>query len=191
MKRETTAPRAGSAGVRIIGGTHKRSKIDVLVRDGLRPTPSRVRETLFNWLAPAVPGARVLDCYAGTGTLGMEALSRGAADCTFIEKDPAVGRHLESHLQRFQWTDRATVLSGDVLSQNTALVAAADLIFADPPFHYGLAQAFLTWIRPQVRPDSRVMIECERTETLDLSGFEVLKTLNAGQDCVRLLRAVP
>lgn len=191
MKRETAAPRGPSKGVRIIGGTHKRSKIDVLTREGLRPTPDRVRETLFNWLAPVISGARVLDCFAGSGVLGMEALSRGAAFCTFIEKDPAVCRQLEAHLARFQWTEKARVVQGEVPRQPAKWVAESDLIFADPPFHYGLGQSFLTWIRPQVRPDSRVMIECERTEVLDLEGFETLRILNAGIDCVRLLRTLP
>ena len=70
--------------VRIIGGTLKRSKLPVLDKPGLRPTPDRVRETVFNWIAPRLPGAQVLDCFAGTGAFGFEALSRGAAYVTFI-----------------------------------------------------------------------------------------------------------
>ncbi|MEK9670819.1 MAG: 16S rRNA (guanine(966)-N(2))-methyltransferase RsmD, partial [Gammaproteobacteria bacterium] len=106
--------RKAQTGVRIIGGTLKRSKIDVLDRDGLRPTPDRVRETLFNWLMPAIPGANVIDCFAGSGVLGLEALSRGASRCTFFEKDGAVARQLEQNLERFQLNPQATVTCADV-----------------------------------------------------------------------------
>ena len=85
MKREMNKRKAHT-GVRIIGGSLRRSKIEVLDRDGLRPTPDRVRETLFNWLMPALPGAIVIDCFAGSGALGLEALSRGASECTFVRK---------------------------------------------------------------------------------------------------------
>ena len=100
--------RKAHTGVRIIGGTLKRSKIDVLDREGLRPTPDRVRETLFNWLMPALPGAIVIDCFAGSGALGLEALSRGAARCAFIEKDGAVADQLQNNLDRFQLILRRT-----------------------------------------------------------------------------------
>ena len=85
MKREMNK-RKSQMGVRIIGGTLKRSKIEVLDREGLRPTPDRVRETLFNWLMPALPGAIVVDCFAGSGVLGLEALSRGASDAHLSRK---------------------------------------------------------------------------------------------------------
>lgn len=189
MKRETATTKPGA--VRIIGGALKRSKLEVLDRPGLRPTPSRVRETIFNWLMPVIANAQILDCFSGTGALGLEALSRGARHATFIESDPLVCQMLEHNITRFDLTDRATVLRGDVLQQNLARINHAQVIFADPPFHHGISQAFLAWIRPELQPDCRLIIECERNETLDMTGYEVLKTLHAGMDSVYLLRATP
>lgn len=190
MKREMNKRKA-QTGVRIIGGTLKRSKIDVLDRDGLRPTPDRVRETLFNWLMPAIPGANVIDCFAGSGVLGLEALSRGASRCTFFEKDGTVARQLEQNLERFQLNPQATVTCADVFQASEELFKEADIIFADPPFHHGMSQDFLTWIRDKVQPDSRLAIECERDQDLDLQGFEVIRELKAGIDWLRLLRPTP
>ena len=187
MKREMNK-RKGHAGVRIIGGTLKRSKIDVLDREGLRPTPDRVRETLFNWLMPALPGAIVIDCFAGSGVLGLEALSRGAARCTFIEKDRAVANQLQNNLDRFQLTSQADVTQADVFQVAEEILQGADIIFADPPFHQGMSQLFLTWIRDKVQPDSLLVIEHERDQDLDLRGFEVIRELKAGIDWLRLLR---
>jgi len=190
MKREMNKRKA-QTGVRIIGGTLKRSKIDVLDRDGLRPTPDRVRETLFNWLMPAIPGATVIDCFAGSGVLGLEALSRGASRCTFFEKDGAVAKQLQQNLARFQLNPQATVNCADVFQAPKELFKEADIIFADPPFHQGMSQDFLTWIRDKVQPDSRLIIECERDQDLDLQGFEVIRELKAGIDWLRLLRPTP
>ena len=136
MKREMNKRKAHT-GVRIIGGTLKRSKIDVLDREGLRPTPDRVRETLFNWLMPALPGAIVIDCFAGSGALGLEALSRGAARCAFIEKDGAVADQLQNNLDRFQLTPQADVIQADLFQIAEEILQGADIIFADPPFHQG------------------------------------------------------
>jgi len=186
MKRETGKTHPGV--VRIIGGDLKRSKLDVLDRPGLRPTPNRVRETVFNWLMPVIPNASVLDCFAGTGALGFEALSRGAAQAIFVEQDPDAAHMLRHNIARFGLEPRATVVQQDALRSDRQLIQNADLIFADPPFHHGISQAFLSWIRPELQPDSRLVIECARTETLQTEGFDVLKTLNAGMDRVYLLR---
>ena len=190
MKREMNK-RKGQAGVRIIGGSLKRSKIEVLERDGLRPTPDRVRETLFDWLMPAIPGATVIDCFAGSGVLGLEALSRGASRCTFFEKDGVVAKQIEHNVARFQINSQAIITCADVFHAPKDLFTEADIIFADPPFHQGMSQDFLTWIRDKVQPDSRLVIECERDQDLDLQGFEVIRELKAGIDWLRLLRPTP
>ena len=187
MKRETNKQKTHT-GVRIIGGSLKRSKLQVLERDGLRPTPARVRETLFNWLMPAISGAEIVDCFAGTGVLGLEALSRGASRCTFVEKDPVVGRQIEENLRRFQRLDQSSILITDTFDVPAEIFITADIIFADPPFHHGMTQEFLTWIHGQVQPDSRLAIECEKNEVLNLDGFEVIRELKAGMDWLRLLR---
>ena len=88
--------------IRIIGGEHRRRQLKVLDRPGLRPTPDRVRETLFNWLAAVTPNARVLDLFAGSGVLGLEALSRGAAHVDFVEKDAAAARLLGQNIEQLR-----------------------------------------------------------------------------------------
>ena len=187
MERETNKQKT-QTGVRIIGGSLKRSKLEVLELDGLRPTPARVRETLFNWLMPAIRGAEIVDCFAGTGVLGLEALSRGASRCTFLEKDPAVARQIEANLKRFQRLDQSSILIRDTFDASAKIFNTADIIFADPPFHHGMTQEFLTWIRDKIQPDSRLAIECEKDEVLNLDGFEVIRELKAGMDWLRLLR---
>ena len=127
------APRMAAREVRIIGGLWKRSKLPVADSPGLRPTPDRVRETLFNWLGPRVPGARVLDLFAGSGALGLEALSRGAAAVSFIEKDAHAAQALRELLG--VWGARgAQVFQCDALRYLAGPPAPADLVFLDPPF---------------------------------------------------------
>src|SRR6516162_3241568 len=101
--------------VRIVAGTLRGSRIDVPDLPGLRPTPDRVRETLFNWLMPVIDGARCLDLFAGTGALGIEALSRGAAWSDFVETDPRLAQALRENLARLKQT-QAAVRGGDALA---------------------------------------------------------------------------
>lgn len=190
MKREMRKPGARGS-VRIIGGSLKRSKLEVVELKGLRPTPDRVRETLFNWLGNDWSERRVMDCYAGTGALGFEALSRGAEWCTFVEKDPIACQQINQGIERFQLEKRSTVLSRGVETLNRSDFESVDVIFADPPFNHGLAESFLTWIRDQVPTHCRLVIESERQKALNTEGFSVLKELNAGMDRVMLLRPMP
>jgi 16S rRNA (guanine966-N2)-methyltransferase len=126
-----------SGRIRIIGGSLRNSRLDVPELPGLRPTPERVRETLFNWLAPMLAGARVLDLCAGTGALGIEALSRGAASACFVEPEMRAAQALRDNLARLK------VAGGEVaaLDAQGFLRGAArpfDLVFLDPPFALGL-----------------------------------------------------
>lgn len=120
--------------VRILGGQWKRSKLPVADRPGLRPTPSRVRETLFNWLGQDLAGWRVIDAFAGTGALGFEAASRGAREALLFEQDPALAAQLQAVRTRLK-AEAVRVQRGDGLA---ALRAAAgqgwDVVFLDPPF---------------------------------------------------------
>ncbi|KGI77211.1 16S rRNA (guanine(966)-N(2))-methyltransferase RsmD [Oleiagrimonas soli] len=130
MKRKT----GGSTGqVRILGGSLRGSLLRVADLPGLRPTPSRVRETLFNWLQPTIAGARCLDLFAGTGALGMEALSRGAAQTTFVERDVAAASALRANLERLQQTG-GTVHRADALTYLAGEARPFDVVFLDPPF---------------------------------------------------------
>ena len=119
--------------VRIIGGSLRNSRLDVPALPGLRPTAERVRETLFNWLAPVIQGMRCLDLCAGTGALGIEALSRGAAAVQFVERDVHAAQALQANLVRLK-VDGGQVAATDagVFLQPAGL--AHDLVFLDPPF---------------------------------------------------------
>ncbi len=119
--------------VRIVGGDLRGSKLAVADRDGLRPTPDRVRETLFNWLAPTIAGARCLDLFAGTGALGIEAISRGAAHCSFVERDRGLAQALRGNLARLR-VETGEVVEADALDWLAKRGAAFDIVFLDPPF---------------------------------------------------------
>jgi 16S rRNA (guanine966-N2)-methyltransferase len=99
----------------------------------IRPTPDRVRETLFNWLAPRLPGAHCLDLFAGSGALGLEALSRGASQVTFVERDAAAVRELRARLSEWGGIE-GLVEQGDALRFLAAKAAPFDIVFLDPPF---------------------------------------------------------
>lgn len=146
-RRQQTRHRRGPPGsVRIIGGSWRGRRIEVLDGAELRPTPDRVRETLFNWLTPVLPGARCLDLYAGTGALGLEALSRGAAECWFVERDARLAAALEATLLRFIGQGSTGPESGPATARGRVLVTDAlrwldrpplktfDVVFLDPPY---------------------------------------------------------
>lgn len=133
-------PRAGSVGqVRIVGGRWRNTRLPVPQLPGLRPTSDRVRETLFNWLMPRLAGARVLDLFAGSGALGLEAVSRGAAHACLVERDPALATGLRQVVQKLGATSQVQVVGEDALRWlQSAPQAAADIVFVDPPFAAGL-----------------------------------------------------
>lgn len=118
--------------VRIIGGSLRNSRLDVPVIPGLRPTPERVRETLFNWLAPMLQGSCCLDLCAGTGALGIEALSRGAASAQFVERDARAAQALRDNLARLKVI--GSVANVDAAAFLDGIGQAHDLVFLDPPF---------------------------------------------------------
>ncbi len=125
--------RTSGRALRIVAGTLRGSKLAVPDRAGLRPTPDRVRETLFNWLAPHVAGARCLDLYAGTGALGIEALSRGARECVFVEHDRVLCGLLADNLVRLR-VAQARVVNEDAAGFLRGPATPFDLVFLDPPF---------------------------------------------------------
>ena len=131
-KRPKPAAR-GRNEVRIIGGQWRGRKIRFPDDTGIRPSPDRVRETLFNWLAPAVRGARCLDLFAGSGVLGLEALSRGAATAVLVDRDRNVVRHLQEVTRKLDAAG-ATVIAADALDWLAAGKGPFDIVFLDPPF---------------------------------------------------------
>jgi 16S rRNA (guanine966-N2)-methyltransferase len=128
---------AGSRVLRIIGGTWRGRRLRFPPQAEIRPTPDRVRETLFNWLGPRVPGSRCLDLFAGSGALGLEALSRGAAQVTFVEKDSVAVQELRARLTEWGAVG-ALVERSDVLRFLGTPAQPFDIAFLDPPFASGL-----------------------------------------------------
>ncbi|CUX96171.1 Ribosomal RNA small subunit methyltransferase D [Candidatus Gullanella endobia] len=123
--------------VRIIGGFFRGHKLKVIDRPGLRPTANRVRETLFNWLTPVIQGAHCLDCFAGSGALGFEALSRAASSVTLLEQDYAISMQLTQSLITLK-TKHAKVISTNSLLWLAQPGSIFDIVFIDPPFHHGI-----------------------------------------------------
>jgi 16S rRNA (guanine966-N2)-methyltransferase len=145
MRRVRAAPRNNAlqknAGqLRIIGGEWRGRKIRFPGVAGLRPTPDRVRETLFNWLAPVIGGSRCLDLFAGSGALGLESLSRGAATVTFVERDRNAAQQLSETAAALA-QGRATVHQADVAAWLAGPATPFDIVFVDPPYDSGLLPA--------------------------------------------------
>jgi 16S rRNA (guanine966-N2)-methyltransferase len=141
LQTQPAGGRAGKMGeVRIIGGDWRGRKLPVRSAEGLRPTSDRVRETLFNWLQFEIPGARCLDVFAGSGALGLEALSRGADKVTLLEWAPANAKQLQANVKTLQ-AERAQVVQTDSLQWLAQPAEEAfDVVFLDPPFNQGLMQ---------------------------------------------------
>ena len=130
MSRTAAAP----AEVRLIGGAWKRSKLPVADRPGLRPTPDRVRVTLFNWLGQTLAGWRCVDAFAGSGALGFEAASRGAAEVVLLERDPVLAASLTATRQRLG-AETVRIERADALQwMGRAPAGSFDVVFLDPPF---------------------------------------------------------
>jgi 16S rRNA (guanine966-N2)-methyltransferase len=146
--------------MRIIAGTLKGRRLDAPDWPGLRPTSDKLRETLFNVLAPRIRDARVLDGYAGTGAVGIEALSRGAAHVTFVDRDPRAVALIEANLRRCGVTDRYAIIRASVDSwPPEGGPGAFDLIFLDPPYGADALTAALAAAEPLVRDDALLVIE--------------------------------
>ncbi|WP_119152934.1 16S rRNA (guanine(966)-N(2))-methyltransferase RsmD [Caldimonas tepidiphila] len=148
--------------VRIIAGQWKRTKLPVADRPGLRPTMDRVRETLFNWLGQDLEGWRCLDAFAGTGALGFEAASRGAAEVLMIERDATLRAGLESVKARLS-ADAVQVLSTDALRwMQRAAPARFELVLLDPPFDAGVFDAALAAAAPLLVDGGLLYLEADR-----------------------------
>lgn len=147
--------------LRIIGGEWRGRRVSFPDQPGLRPTPDRVRETLFNWLAPVVQGARCVDLFAGSGALGLEALSRGAASVAFVDNQPTAIRQLEDNLQRLQATGRGELARADAVRWLGSAVGPYRIAFVDPPFASGLVEPAVTALAATrvLEPNAWVYVE--------------------------------
>lgn len=178
--------------LRIVGGRWRGSRIDFPPIAAIRPTPDRVRETLFNWLQHDIVGARCLDLFAGSGALGLEALSRGAAHVTFVDREPRIARHLEATLQRFNAAN-AEVFVSDAARFLERPAQPFDIVFLDPPFALDLLSPTLQSLAAGwIKPGALIYAECPAQAPLaDLpEGWSVYRSKRAGQVGYHLLRAV-
>lgn len=176
--------------LRLIGGDYRRRRLPVLDSPGLRPTPDRVRETLFNWLATLTPGAGVLDLFAGTGALGLEALSRGAREACFVEHDPQVAQQLANNLTTLGAEPRGRVLTGDALAFLEGEPSPFSLVFLDPPFHQGLAAACCAALEAGwLGEDAFIYVETEATLEPEVpTHWQLYREVRAGDSRGRLYR---
>ena len=176
--------------VRIIGGQYKRSKLPVANKPGLRPTPDRVRETLFNWLGQDLSGWRCIDVFAGTGALGFEAASRGAAEVLLCEQDAALAAQLKA-LQDKLHASMVKVERGDGLAALRRLSAGSQqLVFLDPPFDSPLFEPALRAAAQAVAEPGYVYLEAPQAwadEALLDYGLQVHRSGKAGAVFYHLL----
>lgn len=182
--------------LRIVGGAWRGRKLSFLDSAGLRPTPDRVRETLFNWLAPVVEGSRCLDLFAGSGALGFEAASRGAADVVMVERDAAVAKHLREQQQRLN-AAQIQVVQADALQYLAGAARPFEIVLLDPPFGQALLQPVLAalaqgWLAPR----AYIYMEAERGMSGEAlggwlpEGFELYRSKATGQVGYHLARRV-
>lgn len=181
-----------SGQLRIIGGDWRGRRLRVGTAAGLRPTADRNRETLFNWLQSDVAGARVLDLFAGTGALGLEALSRGAGVATFVERSRPIARTLSELLDQLEAGGRARVVTADARQYLRTDSAVFDLVFLDPPFESHLLADSLDRLRQGgwLSADAQVYIESRdrRRPLLDPAVWECEREKTAGDVWFALLR---
>jgi 16S rRNA (guanine966-N2)-methyltransferase len=170
--------------LRIIGGRWRGRRLSVPESEGLRPTPDRVRETLFNWLQPYLAGAGCLDLFAGTGALCLEALSRGAGRVVMVEQAAPVAERLRQTLEMLD-AENATVVRTDAVEYLGQAPEAFDIIFLDPPFRSDLVArcAGLIETRGWIKPGGLVYIEApSRIKSLPLPAtWELIRSKEAGQ----------
>ncbi|MDO9759312.1 16S rRNA (guanine(966)-N(2))-methyltransferase RsmD [Glaesserella parasuis] len=194
MKKTRISTQNRPAGeVRVIAGLWRGRKLPVLNAEGLRPTTDRVKETLFNWLMMDIAGSRCLDCFAGSGSLGIEALSRQAQAVVFLEKFADAANQLKKNLVSLK------AENGKVIQTDTLLFLAQknsempfDLVFVDPPFHQGFVPQVLTALEQNgwLAENALIYVETEKNHSpLVLpEHWQVIKEKTAGQVVSRLVR---
>ena len=171
--------------VRIIGGLWRSRLIEFPGAADLRPTPDRVRETLFNWLGQDLTGMECLDLFAGSGALGFEALSRGAASVIMVEKDPAALRALRDNAHKLGATG-LTVVRGDALEFAGGARSRFDIVFVDPPYRLGMQVAALGLLRGLLAEGGRVYVESDAAFEAP-RGWAVFRRARAGNVHFHLL----
>jgi 16S rRNA (guanine966-N2)-methyltransferase len=185
--RSAHAPRGE---VRIIGGAWRSRRLAFPASDGLRPTPDRVRETVFNWLAPHLPGAACLDLFAGSGAFGFEALSRAAARAVLVEKRLEVVAALRHNREQLK-AEHADIVHADAADFLRGPAAAFDVVFLDPPYAGGLLAPCIELLetRGWLQPDAFIYLEAPHGETPALPAtWQLVRSKTAGQVGYHLAR---
>ncbi len=193
MKQKIIASQRQTHELRIIGGQWKRTRLAVLDRPGLRPTPDRVRETVFNWLGQDLTGWRCVDAFAGSGALGFEAASRGAREVTLVEQDSALVAQLK-RLQTQLQAGAIHIVRGDAIAALRQLAQGSQhVIFLDPPFDSVLFGSALQAAGRAVAADGFVYLEAPHPwteEQLESAGLRLHRHLRAGAVHAHLLKPV-
>jgi len=192
LARKSPARDGATQQLRIIGGKWRSRRLSFADMMGLRPTGNRIRETLFNWLAPYIADARCLDAFAGSGALGFEALSRGAAEAVLVEKDAAACRYLQANKQQLD-ANHATIINQDVLHWlANAREEPFDIVFLDPPFSENLFQGAIDALhrRRLVAPGGLIYLESPLAEAFATPPeWHCIREKSGGSVRFRLLRA--
>lgn len=183
--------RASTSRVRIVGGTWRSRLITFQSAPGLRPTPDAVREKLFNWLGQRLDGLHCLDLFAGTGVLGFEAASRGAAAVTFVERHAGAHEQLLKNAQALNpdGVVRLEFVRGDAVEFATRAVATGrkfDLIFLDPPYHQGWLDQLAPCLDRLCAPNGHLYVEAEHPVE-NIGNWAAIRQGRAGQVCYQLL----
>jgi 16S rRNA (guanine966-N2)-methyltransferase len=183
-------PGSSHSQLRIIGGAWRGRKVEFAAVPGLRPTPNRVRETLFNWLMPVLREAACLDLFAGSGVLGLEAVSRGAASCVLVERDARAVAMLRAQVSRLA-AGQVEVVAADALQWLAGASRPFDIVFLDPPFHSALLQDCVDRLeqRGWLAASAWIYIESEAGTELQLPPhWQWYRDKRAGQVSYRLAR---
>lgn len=168
--------------LRIIGGEFRSRLIDFDAAAGVRPTPDRVRQTLFDWLSPIIEGATALDLFAGSGALGLEALSRGASHASFIETGRAQAEAIRVAIAKLRTGERSEVVNGDALAFLRSTTRRYDVVFVDPPYESALLPAALLALPRVLKNGARLYLEWPKGQPPQPpAGYEGLKEKTAGQ----------
>ena len=175
--------------MRVITGSAKGCKLSSPEGLDVRPTLDRVKESLFSILYPYMSNSNVLDLFAGSGALGIEALSRGAAECTFVDKNKKAYDCVINNLRHTKLSDKANVVFGDFevfFSKNTDKY---DLVFLDPPYSVGIEEKVFLKLHSHINKDAVIVLESE-SELQNFDGFEVVKNVRYGRVYITLYKQI-
>ena len=187
-QRKQSAKPSNKGSIRIIAGTYRGRKLPVLMAEGLRPTTDRVKETVFNWLMPYIQDSICLDCFAGSGGLGFEALSRGAGQVNFVELNKAAVKQLQEN-QRLLKVTNTSVTQSDALTFIRNNTTKFDVVFLDPPFRKGFVEQTATLLNDNSLAEHALIyveMESEQNDQQLPNNWQLLKEKIAGQVVYRL-----